>query len=80
MVEGIDVSIANKSNVVLFVVDETANDQTLYLTSPAGRLRRGVVVKAGVGPGSRITDKDRKAFEVEKQFWADHLAPAPGQK
>lgn len=80
MVEGIDVSIANKNNVVLFVVDETANDQTLYLTSPAGRLRKVVMVKAGVGRVSRITDKDRKAFEVEKQFWADRLAASPAPK
>src|SRR5581483_547318 len=35
-VKGIDVSIANKNDVVLFVVDEAANDQTLYLTSPEG--------------------------------------------
>src|ERR1700739_339409 len=33
MVQGIDVLIADKNDVVLFVVDETANDQTLYLTS-----------------------------------------------
>jgi len=76
MVKGLDVAAGNKKDVVLFVVDETANDQTLYLTSPAGTLRKLVSVKAGVGAEARITDKDKKAFEKEKQFWADRLAPA----
>lgn len=77
MVQGFDVSVANKNDIVLFVVDETANDQTLYLTSPQGTLRRVVSVKAGVGAEARITDKDKKAFEKEKQFWVDRLAPPP---
>ena len=73
-VRGIDVSVANKHDVVLFVVDEAANDQTLYLTSPAGKLRRVVSVKAGQGQVSRITKEDREAFEKEKQFWGNRLA------
>ncbi len=72
-VRGIDVSAGDKNDVVLFIVDESANDQTLYLTSPQGRLRRVVSVKAGVGSVSRITDDNRKAFDGEKQFWADRL-------
>jgi hypothetical protein len=80
VVQGFDVSVANKNDIVLFVVDETANDQTLYLTSPAGTLRRVVSVKAGVGAEVRITDKDKKAFEKEKQFWVDRLAPARAAK
>jgi hypothetical protein len=75
-VQGIDVSMADKGNVVLFVVDETTNDQTLYLTSPDGKLRRVVSVKAGEGALTRITNKERKAFEKEKKHWADVLAPA----
>lgn len=75
-VQGIDVSIADKNDVVLFVVDETANDQTLYLTSAQGVLRKVVSVHAGVGAVSRITEKDRKAFAKEKQFWVDRLVPA----
>jgi len=80
VVQGFDVSVADKNDIVLFVVDETANDQTLYLTSPAGTLRKLVSVKAGVGAESRITDKDKKAFEKEKQFWVDRLAPARATK
>lgn len=80
MVQGIDVSIAAKNDVVLFVVDETANDQTLYLTSAQGRLRKVVSVKAGVGAVSPITDKDRKAFEKEKQFWVDRTVLAGPSK
>jgi hypothetical protein len=80
LVRGFDVSVANKNAIVLFVVDEAANDQTLYLTSPEGTLRKVVSVKAGVGAEARITDKDKKAFEKEKQFWVDRLAPARAAK
>ena len=80
MVRGLDVSVENKNDVVLFVVDETANDQTLYLTSAGGKLRRVVTVKGGEGKVSRITDEDRKAFEKEKQFWVDQLAVAGAPK
>jgi hypothetical protein len=34
-----------------------------------------VSVKSGVGSVVRITDKARKAFEKEKQFWIDKLVP-----
>lgn len=76
LVQGFDVPVTNKNAIVLFVVDETANDQTLYLTSPEGTLRKVVSVKAGVGDVVRITDKDRKAFQKEKQFWLDRLVPS----
>jgi len=75
VVQGFDVSMVNKDDVVLFVVNETRNDQTLYLTSADGRLRRVVAVEAGVGQVRRITEQDRKAFEKEKRFWLDRLAP-----
>jgi len=80
VVQGFDVSVRNKNDIVLFVVDESANDQTLYLTSPAGTLRKLVSVKAGEGDVARITDKDRKAFEKEKRFWVDRLAPVGTSK
>ena len=80
VVQGFDVSVANKKDVVLFVVDETTNDQTLYLTSPAGALRKMVTVKAGVGAEARIGASDKKAFEKEKQFWVDRLAPTRAAK
>ena len=76
-VRGFDVSMVNKNDVVLFVVNETTNDQTLYLTSAEGTLRRKVSVEVGVGKVRRITNQDRKAFEKEKQFWLDRLSPAP---
>jgi hypothetical protein len=76
LVQGFDISFANKDDVVLFVVNETTQEQALYLTSPRGSLRKVVVVKAGVGNEQRITDKERKAFQKEKQFWVDHLVPA----
>ena len=76
LVQGIDVSATKKNDVVLFTVDETANEQTLYLTSPQGTLRKVVLVKAGVGDVVRITDSNLSAFKKEKQFWIDHLAPS----
>jgi hypothetical protein len=80
LVQGFDVSVKNKNDVVLFVVDETANDQSLYLTSPEGTLRKVVAVKAGVGDVVRITDKNTIAFKKEMRFWLDRLAPASAVK
>jgi hypothetical protein len=78
VVQGFDVSTTNQNDIVLFVVNEAANDQTLYLTSPEGRLRKVVSVK--VGDVARITDEDKKAFAKEKQFWLDRLAPVSASK
>jgi hypothetical protein len=75
VVQGFDVSTANKNDAVLFVVNETTNDQTLYLTSKEGVLRKVVRVEEGVGRVQRITGEDRRVFEREKQFWLDRLAP-----
>jgi len=75
VVQGFDVSKANKDDVVLFVVNEVTNNQTLYLTSKEGVLRKVVFVEKGVGRVQKITGEDRKAFEKEKQFWLDQLAP-----
>ena len=74
VVQGFDVAV-NKNDVVLFVVNETTNDQTLYLTSKEGVLRKVVTVEEGVGRVRKVTGEDRKAFEKEKQFWLDRLAP-----
>jgi hypothetical protein len=75
LVQGFDVSTTNKNDVVLFVANETTNNQTLYLTSKEGALRKVVTVEGGVGQVRKITSEDRKAFEKEKQFWFDRLAP-----
>lgn len=74
LVQGFDVPVTEKNAIVLFVVDETANDQTLYLASPEGALRKVVSVKAGVGGVVQITNKDKKAFQKEEAFWIDRLA------
>ncbi len=80
MVQGFDVSVDDENDIVLFVVDEAANDQTLYLTSAQGKLRKVVSVKNGVGSVSKITDENKKAFEKEKEFWLGRLAPPPAAK
>lgn len=79
-VQGFNVSTANKNDVVVFVVNEATNDQTLYLTSAEGRLRKVVAVEAGVGKVRRINEEDRKAFAEQKRFWLDRLAPAHASK
>jgi hypothetical protein len=80
VVQGFDVSAANKNEVVLFVVNETTNNQTLYLTSKQGALRKVVEVKEGLGEIQRITAEHGKAFEKERQFWLDRLAPVSTSK
>ena len=80
LVQGIDVSVNDKKDIVLFVVDQTTNEQTYYLTSPAGGLRRVLSVTAGVGHVLRIADKDRELFTKEKQFWINRLVPADAAK
>lgn len=79
-VQGFDVSVTNKNEIILFVVDESANDQTLYLTSTEGTLRKAVAVKAGIGQVVRVTEKEKVAFQKEKQFWIDRLAPSGATK
>jgi hypothetical protein len=64
-----------KTTLFVFVVNETTNDQTLYLTSKEGVLRKIVKVEEGVGQVQKVTVKDRKAFEKEMVFWLDRLAP-----
>ena len=80
VVRGFDVLLANRNDVVLFVVNENTNDQVLYLTSRAGTLRKVVSVKGGIGEVVGISSEGRKAFEKEKQFWLDRLAPVEAAK
>ena len=79
-VQGFDVSTANKNDVVIFVVDETSNDQTLYLSSANGRLRRVVAIQGGIGKARPVSEQERKAFAEQRQFWLDRLAPAGASK
>ena len=75
LVRGIDISVTDQKDVVLFVVDVITGDQILFLTSREGALRKMVSVKSGEGKVLPATDEDVKAFEKEKQFWLDTLAP-----
>lgn len=74
-VQGFDVSTANKNDVVIFIVDEASNDQTLYLSSAKGRLRRVIAIEKGVGRVRPVSEQDKKGFAKQKQFWLDRLAP-----
>jgi len=73
VVKGFDVSTANHEHVVIFVEHPAAKQSTFYLALPSGRVRRVVVVEAGVGHARAPTAKDKKAFEIEKQYWLDLL-------
>ena len=73
-VQGFEVSTANKNDVVIFVVDEASKDQSLYLSSPNGRLRRVVTIEKGVGRVRPVSERDRKSFAEQRQFWLDRLA------
>jgi hypothetical protein len=75
LVRGIDVSRADKSNIVLFVVDEATNEQTFYLTSGRGTLRRVLAVREGTGHVLPVTAKQKAAFEKELQYWLDRIVP-----
>ena len=80
MVRGFNVSIADKHNIVLFVTDEGANEQTYYLTSGLGGLRRVVAVKGGTGHVVRVTGNEKAAFNTELQFWLDRIVPGKTSK
>jgi hypothetical protein len=80
LVQGIDVSVANNKNIILFVVDEATGDQHFYLTAPEGNLRKVVSIKDGIGTAAHITEEEQTAFKKEKQFWIDHLAPTAPAK
>jgi hypothetical protein len=80
VVRGFDVSRADKSNIVLFVVDEAKNEQTFYLTSGRGTLRRVLAVREGTGHVLPVTAKEKAVFEKELQFWLDRIVPSKTSK
>lgn len=80
VVRGFNVSISDKDNIVLFVTDEGANEQTYYLTSGRGGLRRVVAVKGGTGNVLRVTGKEKAAFNGELHFWLDRIVPGKTSK
>ena len=80
VVRGFDVSRADRSNIVLFVADEATNEQTFYLTSGRGTLRRVLAVREGTGHVLPVTAKEKAAFEKELQFWLDRIVPSRTMK
>ena len=72
-VQAFNVSLSDRHNIILFVVDESTREQTFYLTSPEGTLRKVVSVKAGEGSAVRVTDERKESFQREKQFWVNRL-------
>jgi hypothetical protein len=80
VVQGFEVSLTNKDDVVLFVANETADEQSYYLASGNGRLRKVASVKARVGGVRPITEKDKQEFAKQKQFWIDRLAPGSASR
>lgn len=75
VVRGFEVSSAEHNNVVLFVENRTEKQSTFYLASRRGILRKVLAVIEGTGYARVPTKDDRAAFEKEKQYWVDRLAP-----
>ncbi len=80
IVEGFDVSMEDKKDIVLFVVDEGAEQPNSVPDLSSGRFRKMVSVTSGVSSVAKITDEDKKAFEKEKEFWLGRLAPPKTSK
>jgi hypothetical protein len=77
-VQGIDVLDKNHGDIVIFTVNLATKDQTFYLTSPTGTLRKLLTVSQGVGQVVEPTKADIEAFQSEKKMWVERLAaPAP---
>lgn len=76
-IQGIDVSEKNHNDIVIFIADETSRDQTFYLTSRSGALRRLLTVKQGIGYVVKPTKADVEAFQKEKKMWKERLAAVP---
>jgi hypothetical protein len=70
---GLEVGSLQRGDVVLFVEDRASHDTMFYLTSPSGKLRRVLAVRAGVGYERAPTEADRKVFEKEKTYWVGRL-------
>lgn len=76
-IQGIDVSEKNHNDIVIFIADETSRDQTFYLTSRSGALRRLLTVKQGIGYVVKPTKTDVEAFQKEKKMWKERLTAVP---
>ena len=80
LVRGFNVSTTDKNDIVIFVTDEGTKENTYYLTSPLGKLRRVLAVKEGTGNLQRPAAKEKAAFEKELRFWLDRIVPARTSK
>jgi hypothetical protein len=76
-IQGIDVLANNHNDIVIFTVDQATQDQTFYLTSSSGALRKVLTVKQGVGQVIHPTKADLEAFKKEKKMWEERLASHP---
>jgi hypothetical protein len=77
VVKGFEISVAKHEDIVIFLENRSNKESTFYLTSPSGKVKKVVSVKAGVGYDRPPTAKEKSAFESEKQYWLDLLVPKP---
>jgi hypothetical protein len=73
-IRGLEVSVAEHNNVVLFVESRAQKQSIFYLTSRNGVLRKVLSVIEGVGYARTPTKDDKDAFEKEKKHWIERLA------
>jgi hypothetical protein len=71
--QGFEVTEKNHNDIVIFIVDEMTKEQTFYLTSPSGSLRRVLSVKQGIGYVVKATRADIEMFQREKRMWEERL-------
>jgi len=80
MIQGLEVTAKDHNDIVIFLVDETTKDQTFYLTSPTGQLRKVLTVKQGLGQVVRPTKADLEIFEEQKKLWKERVAASKASK
>lgn len=65
-----NVSVARKSDVILFTVDARTGSTQAYLTGPDARLRKAVSYQAGGEAQEMSAAQARTGFVRESRFWS----------
>ena len=75
-----NVSVAHHRDIVVFLVDESAQSASAYLISPGGKLRKAVTYQSGGEPRLLTRAEAHGDFLREVRYWSQRAqpgAPAP---
>jgi hypothetical protein len=80
-----NVVVAHPKDVVLFVVDESAQSTIAFLLSSGGKLRKAVSYPNGGEPHELPLSEARPGLARERRYWSDYAAgsragPGPAPK